>query len=256
MSLKFLSNNLIDSATLTASTENKLYPLLNLKDSRRTKAYRSTSNSDNIVIDLGSAQAVDHFAVVDNWQNGFGVTSITIEANGTDVWTAPAFSTTATLDLDFGVSIKEFSASQSYRFWRIVLTSTLGYCELANIFLGAATQIITNGLAYGWQYRNNDISRKSSNRYGQRFVDDVGTQKFLSNLQFQVMDKDEIEQVLGVYDRNREVKPFFIHLPLEADSLYNNDDRFNGFYYFNTEPRVTNINSGYYNTTLNLIEAK
>jgi hypothetical protein len=256
MSLKFLSNNLIDSATLTASTENAQYPVSNINDPRRTKTFRSTSNSDNIVIDFGSAEEIDHFAIVDNWQNGFGVTSITIEGNGTDSWGAPAFSTTATLDTTFGVSIKAFASAQTYRFWRIVLTSTLGYCEIANMFLGKATQITTNGLAYGWQYRNNDLSRKSSNRYGQRFVDDIGTQKFLSNLQFQVMDKDEIDLVLSVYDRNREVKPFFVALPLESDSLFNNDDRFNGFYYFNAEPRVNNINSGYYNTTLNLIEAK
>lgn len=256
MSIKFLSNNLIDSAILTASTANSLYPISNIKDPRRTKTFRSTSNSDNVVIDLGSATAVDHFAIVDNWQNGFGVTSITIEANGTDAWTSPAFSTTATLDTTFGVSIKQFESAQTYRFWRIVITSTLGYCEIANMFLGSATAITTNGVAYGWNYINKDLSRSSSSRYGQQFIDDIGTQKELTNLQFQVMDKDEIDKIFEVYDRNRVVKPLFLSFPLESDSLINNENRFNGFYYLKSEPTFTNINSGYYNTTLNFTEAK
>ena len=256
MSLKFLSNNLIDAAVLTASTENAQYPVSNIKDARRTKTYRSTSNSDNIVIDLGTAESCEYFSVVDNWQNGFGVTSITIEANPTDSWGSPAFSTTAILDTTFGVSVKAFSTAQSYRFWRIVLTSTIGYCEIANLFLGTAIEITTNGVGYNWLYKNNDLSDIKTNRYGQRFIDDIGTQKQLSGLQFQVMDKDEMDKIFSVYDVNRTVKPFFVYFPLEADSLSNNDNRYNGFYYFVSSPSFANINSGYYNTSLDLIEAK
>lgn len=256
MSIRFLSNNLIEGASLTASTTNAQYPVSNITDARRTKTYRSTSNSDNIVIDLGSTEDVDHFAIVDNWQNGFGVTAITIEGNGTDSWGAPAFSTTVTLDNTFGVAVKDFGSTQSYRFWRIVMTSTLGYCEIANMFLGLDSTISTNGVGYNWSYTNRDLAKISTNRYGQKFIDDIGTQKDLSNLQFQVLDKDEMDVLFGVYDANRTVKPFFVYFPLETDSLSNNDDRYNGFYYFNSEPTFENINSGYYSTTLNLREAK
>lgn len=255
MSIQFLSNNLITTSVLTASTENAQYPLTNVNVDRRTKTYRSTSNSDNIVIDLGTAEAVDTFAIVDNWQNGFGVTAITIEANGTDSWGAPAFSTTATLDTTFGVSVASF-ASQSYRFWRIVLTSTLGYCEVANMFLGTASKITTNGVSYNWNYRNRDLSTQSENRYGQKFIDDIGTRKEINNLQFQILDKDEQDVIFGVYDYVRTVKPFFIYFPLETDSLSNNDDRYNGMYYFKSEPSFQNVNSGYYNTSLSIEEAK
>jgi len=255
MSIKFLSNNLVEGSVISASTENAQYPISNLLDTRRTKAYRSTSNSDNIVIDMGGAEDVDTFAIVDNWQNGFGVTAITLEANGTDSWGAPAFSTTVTLDTTFGIGIKQFT-SESYRFWRVVLTSTLGYCEVANIFIGTATTITTNGVGYNWGYRNVDLSNVSTNEYGQEFTDDKGTRKELSNLQFQIMDKDEQDIIFSVYDANRTVKPFFIYFPLETDSLSNNDDRYNGMYKFSSEPTFTNINSGYYNTSLSLKENK
>lgn len=253
--IKFLHNNLIDSALIVASSENAQYPLTNLKDERRTKCYRSTSNSDNIVIDLGLSTAVDSFALVDNWQNGFGVTSITLEANGVDSWASPAFSTTITFDTKFGVGINNF-AEQTYRFWRIVLSSTIGYCELANIFLGKASTITTNGVGYNWAYRNNDLKKVNTNRYGQEFIDYYGQRKELTNLQFQIMDKDEQDVLLDLFDNVGTIYPFFVDFPLADDSLVNNDNRYSGFYTLSSAPSFTNINSGYYNTVLNLRESK
>jgi len=255
MSIRFLSNNLINGSIKTPSTVNAQYPISNILDYRRTKAYRSTSNSDNIVFDFGGAENVDSFGIVSNWQGGFGITTLTLEANGTDEWSSPAFSTAITLDHEFGVGIKEFT-EVSYRFWRLVMTSSLGYCEISNMFIGKATKLTTNGIGYNWGYANNDLSRTSTNRYGQDFVDDIGSQKELSNLQFQIMNKDEMDIILSVWDQNRKVSPFFIYFPLEADSLSNNDDRYNGMYKFKSVPRFINTNSGYYNTTLNLKENK
>lgn len=253
--IKFLSSNLTEGASVAASTEDSQYPVTNLTNPHRTKCYRSTSNSDNIVFDLGAIEQVDSFAIVDNWKNGFGVATLTLEANATDSWGAPAFSTSITLDSTFGVAVKTF-ATQSYRYWRLVMTSTLGYCEIANLFIGKADAMTTNGASYNWSYVNNDLSMETSNRYGQKFIDDIGTQKEINNLSFQIMDKDEMDIIFNVYDANRTVKPFFVYVPLETDSLSNNDDRYNGFYYFKSPPAFININSGYYNTTLSLIEAK
>jgi len=255
MTIRFLANNLIDAAVLTASTENAQYPLSNIKDARRTKNFRSTTNSDNIVFDLGAISDVDHFGIVANWQNGFGVSTLTLEANATDVWTAPAFSTTVTLDTTYDVGIKSFT-QESYRYWRLVMTSTLGYCEIANVFIGKADQVTTNGLGYNWGFVNKDIKKVSTNRFGQEFIDDITTRKELTALTFQIMDKDEVDLIFNAYDNVRTVKPLFVYFPLETDSLFNNDDRFNGMYRFGAEPAMSNINSGFYNFTLALKEVK
>jgi len=53
--LKFFNLNLVDSATLTPSTENLNFPASNLTDPRRSKVFRSTTKSDNIVLVVGSA---------------------------------------------------------------------------------------------------------------------------------------------------------------------------------------------------------
>jgi hypothetical protein len=255
MSIRFLANNTVDAAVITASTENAQYPASNIQDDRRTKSFRSTSNTDNLVFDLGSSQAVDHFAIVANWQNGFGVSTLTLEGNATDSWGSPAFTTTITMDTTFDVGIKSFT-SESHRFWRLVMTSTLGYCEVSNIFIGTADQVTTNGVGYGWAYTNKDLKRTSTNRYGQEFIDDITTRKELNNLKFQIMDKTEVDTIFNAYDNVRTVKPVYVYFPLETDSLFNNDDRFNGMYRFTGAPNMENVNSGFYNFALSVKECK
>ena len=255
MTIRFLANNFVDAAVMTPSTVNAQYPVSNIQDDRRTKSFRSTSNSDNIVFDLGAIEAVDHVAMVANWQNGFGVATVTIEANGSDSWGAPAFSTTLTLDTTFDVGIKSF-VSESYRYWRLVFTSTLGYCEVSNMFIGTADQVTTNGTGYNWQYTNKDIKKVSTNRFGQEFIDDITTRKEVNNLNFQLMDKNEVDLIFNAYDNVRTVKPLFLYFPLETDSLFNNDDRFNGMYRFSNAPLMENVNSGFYNFTLSMKECK
>lgn len=251
--IKFMNNNLVDSALITPSTENAQYPKANITDYRRTKVYRSTSNSDNIVFDLGSIEDVDTFCVTNNWRDGWGVSTITLEANATDSWGAPAFSESITFSSEFNIGIKEFT-EVSYRYWRVVLTSTLGYCELSNIFIGKATTITTNGIDYGWSYRSLDLGRKQENEYGQLFADDRGSRKELSNLGFKVMNNTEMDSIFNLYDNNRTLKPFFVKIGDGTNVIISNEDRLNGFYRLKSEPTAINTTSGYYNITLNLKE--
>lgn len=257
MSFKFLANNLVDQASIFTSSENSQFPASNIKHDFRTKVYRSTSNSDNIVFDFGSIEDVDHVAICDNWQDGFGVATVTIEANATDTWGTPAFSTTMTLDTTFGVSIKALSSTQSYRFWRLVLTSTLGYCELSHVFIGKASSVSTNGVSYGWSYRNQDITKVSTSRYGQEFIDDITQRKELSNLSFKVMNTTEIDTIFEVYDQRRTTKPFYVKVGDDTNSIISNEDRFNGLYKLTSMPSVSNPSAfGLYDVTLSVREQK
>lgn len=254
--ITFYCVNTLDEATITASTENAQFPKSNIQHDFRTKVFRSTSNSDQVTFDLGSTESIDALCAVDNWQDGFGFTAITIEGNATDVWTSPAFSQSFTFDTEFGVGIEEFLTTQSYRFWRLDITSTLGYCELSNLYLGKKTEITTNGVDYNWAYQKDDLKDVSTTRYGQEFIDDITTRKSLSRLSFSVMNIDEMDKIYEVYDRCRTVKPFFLKLGEDNSLLSNNDARFWGQYKMTREPRVTNTTVGFYNVTLNLEEQK
>jgi hypothetical protein len=253
--ISFLQNNLVEGALITASSENALYPLSNLKHDFRTKVYRSTSDNDSVVFDLGAIEDVDHIAIVDNWRNGFGVSGITIEANGTDNWTAPAFSETITLDPEHGIGIKELSSLQSYRYWRLVLTSTLGYCELAYVFIGKATTLTTNGAAYGFNFREADLKNVSATRYGQEYIDNIGTQKNLSGLKFDVLNKDELDILYEFFDNRRTVKPFVLKFCGDG-TIINNANRINGLYKLTSAPSPSLDTAVFWSVTLNLREQK
>lgn len=253
--IKFFANNLALSATVTASTENSLFPASNIASDFRTKVLRTTTNSDNVVFDLGSIENVDTVALVDNWQNGFGFSgSVTIEANATDSWGAPAFTTTLTPDATFGFGIKEFT-TETYRFWRLVFTSTLGYVELSKVFIGRKTEIATNGIDYNWTLMERTLKKVQTNRYGQEFIDDIGNRKELGRLTLKVANTTELDKIFEVYDITRDIKPMFITIGDGTDTIIGDEDRLNGYYKISKEPRITNVTSGFYDVSFGLKES-
>jgi hypothetical protein len=254
--IQFFAQNLIYNSTLTASTVNSQYPVSNLQSDFRTKVWRSTSNSDNLVIDLGAAQEIDAICLSANWQDGFGVSAVTIEANATDSWGSPAFSTTITLDSTYDHAFKVLTSSETYRYWRLVCTSTLGYCELAYIYIGKKTAITTNGLNYNWNYAQVDQVKTQRTVYGQEYFDDYGTRKEITGASFEVMNTTELDQIFEVFDNCRTIKPFFFKFGDDSNTVISDEDRISGLYKLTGKPQVTNISSGFYNTSLGMREQK
>lgn len=255
MSLVFYHSNLVKTASITASTENAQYPVNNILDDRRTKVYRSTSNSDNIVFDFGSAEDVDAVCIAPNWQTGFGFTAITIEANTADSWGAPAFSQSFTFDSTYGTGITEFSSTQSYRYWRLVITSSLGYCELANVFIGPKVDITTTGINDGINYVNEDLKTERTSEYGQEFIDEIAQRKMLENVSYANMNLSEATQIMGVVDNVRSVNPFWVRFK-NVDSILDDADRWGGVYRFTKVPKLTLNRGGFYQLSFNLKEQK
>lgn len=255
MTIKFYSYNLVDqSATvITASNENASFPASNLKDSRSTKTYRSTGTSANIVFDFISAEPVDSVIIEPHKLLGYNIsTPITIEANSTDSWGAPAFSTSITsLDDTNGYTVKEF-ASQSYRFWRIVLTSA-SYIEIGNIFIGAKQEIGSpaRSIQFGWSYQDNDLSKSRTNRYGQSFFDITTDQKTIK-ASFVNLNKAEIDDFFAVYDYNKSYKPFYFYV--DCTGILNDVGRFLGHMRFTKKPPISNKFYALYDVSFELDE--
>jgi hypothetical protein len=251
MSFAIYSDNLVDQSTLTASTENALYPVSNIKDSRRSKVYRSTTNSDEIVFDFGETSEVDTVFLIADKRNGFGFSTVTLEFNATDNWVSPAATESVTFSTEFGVGFKEFAAVHSYRFCRMVITSTLGYCEVSNIFLGKKNNIVRS-INFGWSYKDDELSTKKTNRYGQIFTDIISRQKTI-NCSLNYIDKDALDEFFKAYDYCGETKPLFIRLGCE--NMSNDFRRFSGMVYFQEVPTITNNSFNKYNVSLTLKEA-
>lgn len=259
MSLKFWNYNLVtqDQTVITPSTENALFPASNLKDPRVTKSYRSTGASCTVVFDFVTTEDVDSVLLVPHSRNGWGLnTPITIEANATNTWGAPAFSTTLVsgdLDQEHGIAIKEFS-TQSYRYWRLSFTGT-SYVEVGKLFIGKLLEIGTNArsMDYGWQFLDDDLSVVAQNRYNQKFVDETISQKRMV-FDVNLMDRDELDDMLQMYDYNRRSIPFWMHV--EAPAIINNTNRLAGLFFFESMPVIVNPAHALWNTSWTISEAR
>jgi hypothetical protein len=243
-------NSYVPTATLTASTTNALFPLTNINDNRRSKVWRSTTNSDNIVINFGSAKEVDSFFIVCDKRGNFGFSTITLEFNSTDSWGSPAATESITFSNTFKVGLKDF-ATKNYQYVRIVLTSSLGYCEVSNIYLGKRIDM-DRSISFDWTYKSDDLSNSKTNRYGQRFTDETIRQTTISGA-LRLLDKDQLDQFFSVYDNVGEKKPFFIQLG--CDEMTNDNRRYSGMVYFSSLPQITNTSFNRYNLSMTLIEA-
>src|SRR4030066_372606 len=127
--------NLVEQSTITASTENALFPVSNLKDYRKSKVFRSTTASDNLILDFQETSEINGIFVLPNKRDGFGVSSITLEFNHSSSFTSPAYSISVPLSATLGIGHVTFT-SIFYRFCRVVMISTLDYCELSTLFIG------------------------------------------------------------------------------------------------------------------------
>lgn len=248
----FLYDNLIKSATLTPSSVSAQYPVANLIDDRRSKVYRSTINSANIVIDLGSAKDLNAFAIVHNGTS-FGVTTVTLELNSSDSWASPAVSQVITLDTTHGVGYHIFGSIQNYRYARIVLTSTLGYCEVSKIFLGEYASIGDLTFEYPIKYKQNNNSIVTKNRLGQKFIDLINTQKEISG-SISTMTKEELAPLLDMLDYCSFTLPIWLIFP--EGNITTNNYRLDGYYYLKDDPTLNFVVGNYWNTELSFEEGK
>jgi hypothetical protein len=237
MAVKYYGLNQVHAATITASTESAQFPLTNLQDDRRTKVYRSTSNSDTMVIDFGQAVDIDAFCIVDNPMLGFALSTLTVELNATNSWGSPAVSQAITLDQTYGWGAYEWATTQNYRFARLVMTSTTGYCEISKIYLGPKSAPGALDFTYPLTFEQKTNCTISENRYGQKFVDDINTQKIVGG-EIQHLYKDELDSLLELFDYTSVTRPMFI--TFDATAMFEtNNNRINGYYYLNKSPQYS-----------------
>jgi hypothetical protein len=250
--ISFYSNNLIHDSLITASSENELFPLSNLTDPRRTKVYRSLTSSASIVFDFGEAKEIDSVFFVDNSLASFGITAAQIELNSVNEWEAPLASYAVSINHSQGVGFLKFPLG-SFQFLRINLSSNNEFCELSKIFIGKEITFANGmGIDFGWTYQDKDLSTIKENRYGQKFIDVVTRQKQIS-FSIRSMNKDELDQVMEVYDSKGITDPFFVKIG--CDEMVNDKDRFAGMFYLSSIPVITNKSFGLYDISMNLEEA-
>ncbi|MCS6281480.1 MAG: hypothetical protein HUM72_12680 [Dolichospermum sp.] len=212
--------------------------------------FRTTSNTSALILDFQETSEIDSIFIVDNPRNGFGISTISFNLNATSNFTSPAYTDSLTFSTVHGLGYKIFP-QQNYRFARINLTSTLGYCELSKVFIGKSIDL-GRGPNFNWSYQNKDISNVKENRYGQKFVDVISRQKVL-NIAISLLNKDQLDQVFELYDDKGTIKPLFVSIG--DDTMVNDHRRFSGMVYLNSAPTITNTSFGRYSLSLSMEEA-
>lgn len=160
-------DNLLDDASLTASSTATGYSADYLKDIHLSAKWRSTGDtSENIVVDLGSAMSVDSIAIL-----GHNLTSgatLKIQGNDTDAWGAPSVDETITASAD---DIVHFFTSASHRYWRFTFADASnpdGYIEAGRLFVGGYTEV-TKAMAKSFPEQYIDTSEQYFSESGQVF---------------------------------------------------------------------------------------
>jgi hypothetical protein len=251
--IKFYYNNLLDDAGLDPTSENAQFPASNIQDNRRTKVFRSTSNEDDLVLDFGANEDIDSFFIVDNHQDGFGISDLTIKLNSTTSFATPLATHEIDLNNKFGQGFKKFN-SVSARYMKMELDSTLGYCELANFFIGKELELIDGkSINFGWTHQDRELINKSFNRNGQQFSDLIGTQKVF-NVSFTNLTKDQLEQLDNMYDQCGTFKPFFVRIG--CPDITNQLERYSGMVYLSNKPTKTNTFFNRYGLSMEMVEAR
>lgn len=156
----FHSPNLLDTAVLTASTENPDWPVENLQTEQRSETFRTTDDDDEaIVINNGSAKSASYLVIPGRNHNLSSAAVIRIQGNASDSWGSPTFNEIVPWYSPalVGSIAHKFAAAQSFAYYRLFLDDAAnpdGYLELGRVILGVP---ITPAINYSWGYRRRVI---------------------------------------------------------------------------------------------------
>lgn len=211
-----LVTNYVIGSTITASTENPDYDFTTaFNDDRLSRVGRTVSDtSQTIIFDLLSAVAVSKFML-----KGHNLTSsatITLDGNDTNVWTAPAYTTSITYNADY--IYKDLVTDQTYRYWRLSISDASNpddYIELSKIYLGSFVQF--PNMKKDQKIPVASTGQSSISESGQVYGNRGYTYRY-GTINFSNMTNTERQTINTMFLAVDKIKPFFM-LIWESDLL-------------------------------------
>jgi len=201
--MKIVYSNHVDDATITASSEAVGFETSNLQDVRASRVYRSTSTSDSIVFDFGSAVAFSGVGIA-----GHNITSgatVTLEWNDADSWGSPAGSKTITVK----DTMVEVFTSVTYQYARLSVTdsgNSDGYIEMGRVAIGAA--MTDPDISIEAQFPRNTTTTRSLSRGRQLYVDE-GVRYRAATVTWPRITSTQRDDFVAVFNA-ADVKPIFV----------------------------------------------
>ncbi len=243
---RFMLTNLIDSATLTASSEDSVLVGANIANALRGKVWQTGTSTaaEDIVIDHASAKAVTCVILLDHDLTASD-TGINIEFNATDSWGSP--SVTEALTRVSGPIIK-FFGSQSYRYNRITFTKSASgeTRSIGRVFVGTYFE---NPTAGNITFDPVDLSKSITTIGGQNYSDIRNTYDKIG-IPMQLVTKSDMDTLKPLFKTVGTHTPYFISI--------NDDVEANKWVYYVKNTKIPGFSTvsttNYWSTELSLRE--
>lgn len=181
-----------------------------------------------LVVDLGSALAVDSVALMFNPIDGITTSStatIKIQANASNSWGSPSVDVTLTPDTQDKVATHFFSSDQSYRYWRLSIVdpdNANAYLEIPKLILANAT-VLTQNPDKTFGYTLSDQSEIRRTDYGHQYSDQRPNLRSM-DFSFKYIDYTDSETLMDIYNTVQSVIP--IAISLDSTEVLFDKDRF------------------------------
>lgn len=254
-SINFLSENLIDNASLslTTGTQNAQFPLSNLKNESTSYKFRSLENAVVIQVDLLQQRTIDSVALHGDTNDSLGVTAVSIKTSLTT-----DFSASSAISLDLSAEERlgfKFFTPVAARYVEVTISGTGSYCEASNIYIGERINLINQNVSIGtFSYGFEDKSSVVENLYGQRFVDKRNSIKRLGgSIEFCI--KSEQEVLDNMFSYHGKSKPLWLILDSNGDSIEDGEFKLSIYGYFTSRPRWSASGGQTYNTAIEIEQA-
>lgn len=216
-----------------------------------TGANIAIHTSEYILMDLVTTESINSVVLLWAKEDGIKLSNnavIKIQANATNEWSSPAVNQTMTINNTYELSSHYFTASQTYRYWRLLIqdpTNVNLYVNVGVIVLGEA-EVVDNP-DNGFIYTLTDTSKATTTDFGHEYVDKYPLLAQL-DLNFAVLDYDSALAFINLYKQVGTRKAVFIALDSSADVF--DKDLFSIYGKFRTPLSLNHINYNIFNYKL------
>jgi hypothetical protein len=253
--INFLSDNYLNSSniSITTGTANAQFPLLNLKNNSPSVKFRSSGNTVILEIDLLQTRSIDSIAVAGDPTEPFGMTVVSVKTSVTNDF---SLSTSYPLTLYPAQNIGiVYLTSVSHRFVQISFTGQGSYVECGHIFIGERLNLTQNSISIGsFSYGYDDKSRVRENAYGQKFIDELPSVKFLGG-SIEYCTKAEQELLDDMFIKHGKHEPLWVIVDKDGAGMNEGESKLTCYGYLDKSPVWSASGGQTFNTSIQIEQA-
>lgn len=256
--VRFMDLPRMGSTNTTGATASAGFPFSNAFTTFRHEVWRPATNTQTLVVDLGTAQPVNFFGMVGPLEEVFSLTqnaTVRIQANNLNDFTAPPFAKTLSVT-DRGVfAFFDDVVDTRYRFWQIYIEDARNpnTIEIGHIYLGDYTTLTQSNVKRGFSANRVDPTAVLASKDGSEFFDVQNsylTYTGVSMVYLKAEDRRRLERLFYEYSVHT---PLFVSLD-PVLKISNELTEYTRFMRFVSQPTVTHITSDIFSVSLSLKE--